>query len=161
MGCIDSHMLSTTLSASYLRKTTSTHILRPSQSISGITLAQFAKGLHFINTAGPAEESSRYINVKCKPSAKCVCAVPLIDGLGFSFLYSLYPASSSRRVWHGLATVVDCMRELIHALRCDFCAFKSERTRSREACANLHISSLFCFSRHNFRTQNFYRNRYF
>ena len=31
----------------------------------------------------------------------------LIDGLGFICLYSWYPASSSRRVWHGLATVVD------------------------------------------------------
>ena len=34
------------------------------------------------------------------------------------------------------------------------CAFK-------KACANLHISSLTCFSRQNFRTQLFYRNRYF
>ena len=30
------------------------------------------------------------------------------------------PASSSRRVWHGLVTVVDSMRESIHAIRCDF-----------------------------------------
>ena len=100
-----------------------------------------------------------YNEMKCKPSANCACAVSLIDGLGFICLYSWYPASSSRRVWHGLATVVDSMRESIHALRCDFLCLQdtqSERTRWRYACANLHISSLTCFSRHNFRTQHFY-----
>ena len=87
---------------------------------------------------------------KCKPSANCACAVSLNDGLG---LYSWYPASSSRRVWHGLATVVDSMRESIHAFRCDFLCLQdtqSERTRWRYAFANLHIGLFTCFSRHNF-----------
>ena len=57
----------------------------------------------------------------------------------------------------------DCMRELLHTLRCDFCTFKihraSERGRGVSLC--LFISSLTCFSRHNFRTQHSYRNRYF
>ena len=55
------------------------------------------------------------------------------------------------------------MRESIYALRCDFLCLQytqSERTRWRYACANLHIGSLTCFSRHNFRTQHFYQNRY-
>ncbi|CAI8041673.1 hypothetical protein GBAR_LOCUS23141, partial [Geodia barretti] len=62
--------------------------------------------------------------------------VTLIDGLGFLCLYSWYPASSSRRVWHGLATVVNSMRESIHALRCDLLCLQdtqSERTRSSVA----------------------------
>ena len=35
-------------------------------------------------------------------------------------VYPPSPASSSRRVWHGLATAVDSMRESIHAICCDF-----------------------------------------
>ena len=52
----------------------------------------------------------------------------------FVCVYSWSPASSSRRVWHGLATVVDSMRESIHAIRCDFLSpqgTQSERIRSR------------------------------
>ena len=44
------------------------------------------------------------------------------------------PASSSQRVWHGLATAVDSMQESIHAIRCDFLSpqgTQSERIRSR------------------------------
>ena len=73
--------------------------------------------------------------LKCKPLANCACAVPLIDGLGLLVcVYPWSPASSSRRVWHGLATVVDSMRESIHALRCDFlCLWGTQikRIRSR------------------------------
>ena len=72
--------------------------------------------------------------LRCQPSANCACAEPLIDGLGFLCLRSWYPASSSQRVWHGLATVVDSKREAIHALRCDSLCFQdtqSDRTQSR------------------------------
>ena len=50
-----------------------------------------------------------YIALKCKPSANWACAVPLMDGPAVS-------ASSWRRVWHGLAMVVDRMRESTHTL---------------------------------------------
>ena len=56
---------------------------------------------------------------------------------------------------------VDSMRELIHALRCDFLCLQDTQSERTRACVNLHISSLTCFSRHNFRTQHFYQNRYF
>ncbi|CAI8049976.1 hypothetical protein GBAR_LOCUS27498, partial [Geodia barretti] len=62
----------------------------------------------------------------------CACAVPLIDGLGFLCLYSWYPTSSSRRVWHGLATVVNSMPFVVTC--CDLLCLQdtqSERTRSR------------------------------
>ena len=36
------------------------------------------------------------------------------------FVVCVYSWSSWRRVWHGLATVVDSMRESINARRCDF-----------------------------------------
>ena len=56
-----------------------------------------------------------------KPSAHCACAVSIIYGLGARLCsYSWSPASSSRRVWHGLPTLVDCMRESIHALCSNF-----------------------------------------
>ena len=54
--------------------------------------------------------------LKCKPSANCACAILLIDGLGYLYTFT---RSSSRRVWHGLVTVVDSMRESMHAIRCD------------------------------------------
>ena len=64
---------------------------------------------------------SMHEQLKSKPSANCACAILLIDGLGWAGLFESWsPASSSRRVWHGLATVVDSMRESIHAIRCDF-----------------------------------------
>ena len=50
------------------------------------------------------------------------------------WICSWSPASSSYRVWHGLATVVDSRCESIHALRCDFLnvqGSQSERIRSR------------------------------
>ena len=56
------------------------------------------------------------------------------------------------------------MRESIHALRCDLLCLQdaqSKRTRSRYACANLHIGLFTWFSRHNFRTRHFYENRHF
>ena len=43
-------------------------------------------------------------------------------------------AQSPARVWHGLATVVDSMRESMHALRCGFLflqSTQSKRIRSR------------------------------
>ena len=46
--------------------------------------------------------------------------------------YLSSPTSISRREGHGLGTVVDGMRESIHALRCDFLYVQdtqSERTR--------------------------------
>ena len=58
------------------------------------------------------------------------------------YVYSWSPASSSQRVWHGLAAVVDSMRESIHALCCDFLYLQdtqSKRTGSR-------LISAFAFS---------------
>ena len=46
-------------------------------------------------------------------------------GLAFPCGLPLY--SSLRTVWHGLATVVDSMRESVHALRCDFLCLKIHR----------------------------------
>ena len=52
-ACIDSRMLSTAVASpcqtlrELLRETTSKRIIRPSPSISGIALTQFAEGLHF------------------------------------------------------------------------------------------------------------------
>ena len=45
-----------------------------------------------------------------------------IDGLGYLYAFTRGPplVASSRRVWHGLVTVVDSMQESIHAIRCDF-----------------------------------------
>ena len=41
---------------------------------------------------------------KCKPSAKCACAIPLIDGLGL--LVRVYTRDLPLvALWHGLATV--------------------------------------------------------
>ena len=58
-------------------------------------------------------------------------------GLGSIAVYPPQsPASSSRRVWHGLPTVVDSTRESIHALRCGFLCLQgtqSKRIRSRWA----------------------------
>ena len=48
---------------------------------------------------------------------------------GFLYLYSWYPASSSRTVWHGLATVVNSMRESIHAIRCDFLCLQDTQSK--------------------------------
>ena len=73
------------------------------------------RGLAYIYTA-------KWKALKCKPSANCTCAVPLIHGLGYYLcLLVVSPTSSSRRVWHVIATVVDSMRESIHALCCDLC----------------------------------------
>ena len=66
--------------------------------------------------------------LKWKPSANCACAVPLMDG------WAGLLAQSPARVWHGLATVVDSMRESMHALRCGFLFLQgtqSKRIRSR------------------------------
>ena len=64
--------------------------------------------------------------IKVQTSANCACAVPLIiDGLGF-FMPLVARGESG--------TVVDSMRESIHALRCDFLCLQdtqSERTRWR------------------------------
>ena len=57
--------------------------------------------------------------LKCKPSANCACAILLIGGLGYSMRLPVV-ACSSRRVLHGVATVIDSMRESIHDLPCDF-----------------------------------------
>ena len=47
------------------------------------------------------------------------CVVPLIDGLGYEYAFTRgRHTSSSRRVWHGLATQVDSMHESMHALSC-------------------------------------------
>ena len=58
-----------------------------------------------------------------------------LAGLGWAIgVYSWYPASSSRRVWHGLATVVQCMWESIHTLCCGFLCLQvtqSKRIRLR------------------------------
>ena len=35
------------------------------------------------------------------------------------------------RVWHGLATVVDSVRESIHVLRCDFLCLQDTRGRGK------------------------------
>ena len=65
-------------------------------------------------------------------------------GLGYCIgVYSRSPASSSQRVWHWLATVVDSMRESMHTLRCGFLCLQrtqSKRIRSSRlihACAPL------------------------
>ena len=68
-----------------------------------------------------------------------------IDGL--DYFYSCSPASSSRRVWHGLATVVDSMRESIHAIRCDFLSpqgTQSEQIWSCKPRAIMHIGFSAC-----------------
>ena len=55
-------------------------------------------------------------------------------GLFSMRLLAVSPASSSRRVLHGLATAVDRMRESIHALRCVFLNLlgtQNERIRSQ------------------------------
>ena len=102
-------------------------------------------------------------------------------GLGWAIgVYSQSPASSSRRVSHRLATVVDRMRELIHTLHCGFMCLQgtqSKQIRSRwasilrwsrqiYACAplidglghaTLSATVLVCRSR----TQSFQKNRHF
>ena len=60
--------------------------------------------------------------LKCKHSANCACAVPLIDGLGWAIsmrllaVTRLYLAESLTRA----ATAVDSMLELMQTLCCDF-----------------------------------------
>ena len=65
------------------------------------------------------------------PSANCACAIPLIDGLGRStlYVYSWSSASSSRRVWQRLATVVESMRESIHVLSWDYLSLQGMQSK--------------------------------
>ena len=79
-------------------------------------------------------------------------------------IYSCSPASSLWRVWHGLATAVDSMRESIHALRCDFLRLRDkqrERTGRGKPVLISIIGLLTWFSCHNSRTQYFNENRHF
>ena len=62
-------------------------------------------------------------STKCKSWANCACAI-------LGYLYSWSPANSSWRVWHRLVTVVDSMRELIHAIRCDFLSPQGTQERA-------------------------------
>ena len=62
-------------------------------------------------------------------------------------VYSWSPASSSQRVWHGLATVVDSMRESIHALRCGFLCLQG--TQSKWLCTICLLSFVQISSRWN------------
>ena len=67
--------------------------------------------------------------MKCKPSANCACAVPLIDGVGYAFTRGLPLVARGRA-----ATVVDSMQESIRTLRFDILCVQdaqSKRTRSR------------------------------
>ena len=50
----------------------------------------------------------------------------------------------SRRVLHGVATVVDSIRVSIHALRCEFLCLESKQTRSR--CCKPVLISMLAFS---------------
>ena len=96
--------------------------------------------------------------VKCKPSANCACVVPLIDGSGYCSTSNLWsPASSSRRVWHGLYTVVDSMRQSIDTLCCDLLYLQDAQSNR----VNSHIGLFTCFSRRNSWTRHFYENRHF
>ena len=83
---------------------------------------------------------------KCKPSAHSTCSVPLIDGLGqeYAFTHGLH-ASSSRRVWHGLATQVDSMQESLHALKCDFLTLQGTQSECGKPSAIMHIEFFACF----------------
>ena len=80
----------------------------------------------------------------------------------FVCVYSWSPASSSRRFWHGLVTVVDSLRASIHAIRCDFLSpqgTQSNRIRSPQCDYAYWLFRL--FSRHISRTQSFQENRPF
>ena len=59
--------------------------------------------------------------------------------------YAFTHASSSRRVWHGLATAVDSIRNAIHALRCGFLCLKIHRA-SRPARGKPILISILAFS---------------
>ena len=67
--------------------------------------------------------------LKCKSSAHYACAVSLITGARHAVTRGLPLYTSWRRVWHGLATLVDCMRESIHVLRCNFLCLQGTRSR--------------------------------
>ena len=78
-------------------------------------------------------------------------------------VYSRSLAGSSRRVWHGLATVVDSKREGVDTRPSLSLLVPSRCTEQADpvACANLHIGFFTCFSRPNFWTRHFYDNRHF
>ena len=65
----------------------------------------------------------------CKPSANCACAIPLTDGLGYQ--YAFLPLVARRESGTGLATVVDSVRESIHALCCDLFCLQDTLVRHR------------------------------
>ena len=93
--------------------------------------------------------------LNCKPSANCacMCAIPLIEGLWT--VYRGLPLASSRRVWHGQATVVESMRKSIHAFGWDFLSLQGTQSKhilSNKACANVHAITF---------EQCFYENRQF
>ena len=57
--------------------------------------------------------------LKCKPSPHCTCQVPLIDGLGYQYVFMRGLAQAHGESKDRLATLVDSMRVSIHALHCD------------------------------------------
>ena len=73
--------------------------------------------------------------LKCKPSANCACAVPVIDGLGSEYAFTRgLPLVASGEPHKGCYSNIDSMQELIHALFCVFLCLQdtqSEMTRSR------------------------------
>ena len=83
-----------------------------------------------------------------KPSANCACAILLIGGLGYLYRGLLLVARGELE--NGLATVVDSVRESIHAIRCDFLCPKGTQSESGSGRSKpsgiLHIGFFACFS---------------
>ena len=83
----------------------------------------------FTNSMVILSAISTYNNaLKCKTLGRMRDTANWWAGL-FVCVYSWSPASSSRRLWQGLATAVDSMRESIHAIRCDFLCLQGTRSK--------------------------------
>ena len=76
-------------------------------------------------------------------------------------VYSWSPASSVRRVRQGPATVVDSMRESIHAVRCDFLQGIYTERADQVANAIMHIGFFACFHGISLERSRFRKNTLF
>ena len=87
------------------------------------------------------------------------CGVPLIDGLGqeYVFTHGLH-ASSLRRVWHGLATQVNSMRESICALRWASKVHRASGSGLGKPSAIMHIGFFAYFYRISLECSRFLSN---
>ena len=65
---------------------------------------------------------------------------------GFSFSCYSWSLASSRRVWRGLTTLLDSMREAIHALRCIFwCLRGTQSTRIDQTVVSHPVRCVFAY----------------